>query len=138
MCTLYYHRFRAKLSTLSTSPQVPLNNLRLRSDIEIKDINRQPKRRASIRNVHDARNMSLHRSARQQKIDLVVVISIPPQVLNDSQAGLSISHCGVEIVLFSVFIDTETFEVDVATRTELRLDWAGNVDGATENMLVGK
>ena len=82
--------------------------------------------------------MSLHRSTRQQKIDLVVVVSIPPQVLNDSQAGLSISHCGVEVMLLSVFIDTEAFEVDVATRTELWLDWAGDVDGATESMLAGK
>ena len=82
--------------------------------------------------------MSLHRSARQQKIDLVVVVSIPPQVLNDSQTSLSIGDRSIEIVLFSVFIDTEAFEVDVATRTELWLDRAGNVDGTTNSMLVGK
>lgn len=89
----------------STSPQIPLHNLRLWPNIKVKNINRQPQRRACIWYIHNTRNMSLNRSAAQQQIDLIIVVAVSSQVFDDSEASLAISDCGIQVVLFTVLID---------------------------------
>lgn len=74
--------------------------------------------------------MSLYRCTGQQQIDLIIVVSVPPQVLNDSQASLSIGHSGIEVMLLSLFVDGESFEVDVSSRTELGFDRTRDVNWA--------
>lgn len=62
-------------SALRTSPQIPLRNLRARADVEVEDINRQAHRRARVGDVHNAGNVALHGCAREQEVDLIVVVA---------------------------------------------------------------
>lgn len=57
-------------------------------------------------------------------------LTIPPQVLDHPQAGLSVCHGCIEVVLLAMLIHREAFEVDVPPRSELRLDRSRDVDGA--------
>lgn len=47
----------------------------MRRDIEVEDIHRQTHGRTRVRNVNDTRDMALHWSARQQEVDLVIIVT---------------------------------------------------------------
>lgn len=72
--------------------------------------------------------MSLDRSTTQEQIALVIIIPIPPQILNSPQAGLSICNRSVHVMLLAILIDREPFEVDVPPWSELRFYRTGYVD----------
>lgn len=59
-----------------TSPKIQLLRRNMWTDIEIEDVHRKTHGRARVRNVHDTRYMALDRRARQQEIDLVVVVAL--------------------------------------------------------------
>jgi hypothetical protein len=73
--------------------------------------------------------MSLHRRTTQQQIDLIIVITEPPQILNDPQRRLPIRHRRVHVVLLPVLVDAKAFEGEVAAGAELGLDGALVEDG---------
>jgi hypothetical protein len=52
----------------------------MRRDVKVKDIHRHPHRRARIRDIDHAREMPLHRRAREQQVDLIVIVSCPTSV----------------------------------------------------------
>jgi hypothetical protein len=58
-----------------TSPQLPLLRLRLRPDVEVENIHRQPDSRARVRYVDDTRYVALDGRTREEEIDLVVVVA---------------------------------------------------------------
>lgn len=88
----------AVLAVLPTSRDLALLDARLeravghvellgrpgRRNVEVKDIHRQADGRARIRDVHDARYVALDRGAGEQKVDLVVAVAKPPQILDDA------------------------------------------------------
>ena len=80
------------LSTLRTSSQVLLDDLRLRPNIKIKNINRQPKRRTSIRNIDDTSNMPLYRRTGQKQIDLIIIVAVSAEVSDDCE-HISMDRC---------------------------------------------
>lgn len=121
----------------SASPHITLDSRLLRGNIKVKDIHRQAQRRASIGDIDYARQMALHRSAAQQQVNLVVGVAVAAQVLDDAEAGLAVGDGGIEVVLLAVLVDAEAFKVDVAARSELRLDGAGAVDGRLDLQRVG-
>lgn len=92
----------------------------MRANIKVEDVDRQAHGRAAVRNVHNARYVTLHRRAGEQEVDLVVIVPVASKVLDDAQAGLSICNSSVEIVLFAVLVDAKALKVDVPARTELR------------------
>lgn len=46
-----------------------------------------------------------------------------------TKAGLPVRDRDVHVVLLAALVDREALKVDVPSRAELGLDWAGNVDG---------
>lgn len=124
------------LASKRTSPKIPFNNLRLRPNIKIKDINWQPKRRTSIRDVYNTRNMALHWRTTQQQVNLIIRVPVTPQVLDNTQAGLAVGDSCVEVVLLAMLVDREALEVDVAAWTELGFDGTRNVDGRLHVQLL--
>jgi hypothetical protein len=101
----------------------------MRPNIKVENIHRQPNRRTRIRNIHNPRNMALHRRAAKQQIDLVVIIAEPFQILNDPQRGLAVRDRGVHVVLFPVLVDGETLEGEHPAGAELGFYGAGEEDG---------
>ena len=93
----------------------------MRANIKVEDVDRQAHGRAAVRNVHNARYVTLHRRAGEQEVDLVVIVPVASKVLDDAQAGLSVCNRGVEIVLLAVLVDAEAFKVNVSAGTELRV-----------------
>jgi hypothetical protein len=59
----------------------------------------------------------------EEQIYLIVVISESPQILNYSEAGLTIGDSGIHVMLFSMFIDAESLEGQITPRPELWLNW---------------
>jgi len=57
-------------------------------------------------------------------------LTISPQILYDPEARLLVRHGGVQVVLLAFRVDTEALEVDIPTRSELRLDRTRHVDRA--------
>ena len=51
--------------------------------------------------------MALDRRAREQQVDLVVVVAVAAEVLDDAQAGLAVGDGGVHVVLDAVLVDGE-------------------------------
>lgn len=102
-----------------TAPHIQPDGLHLRPDIKIKDIHRQRQRGARIGDVHDARDMPLHGRAAQQEVDLVVVVAVAAEVLDGAEAGLAVRDGRVEVVLFSLLVDREALEGEVAAGSEL-------------------
>lgn len=105
----------------SASSHVLFDHIRLRSNIEIKDIHRYGKRGTSIRNIHNAGNMTLHRRTTEQQIYLIITIAIAPEILNNSETSLSIGDCRIQEMLLAILVDRETLEREVSSRAELRL-----------------
>jgi hypothetical protein len=62
------------------STEVPLLRRKMRADIEVEDIHRETHRRARVRYVHNTRNVSLYWRTRQQKVNLIIVVSCPQSV----------------------------------------------------------
>ena len=79
--------------------------------------------------INDASNVTLHRSATQEQVNLVVIITEPLEVFDDSKGCLAVRHRGVQVVLLAVLVHTETLEGQVPARTKLRLDWTRVEDG---------
>ena len=79
--------------------------------------------------INNACDMALNWRASQEKVDLIVIIPIPPEILDTTQACLPIRHSGIHVVLLSMLVDRESFEVYVTSWSELRFHWAGYIDG---------
>lgn len=119
-----------------TAAHISLLSRDVRRNIEVEYVHWQAHSSARIRDINNAGNMPLHRCARQQQIYLVVIIAVPPQILNHPQTRLSIRHRRIKIVLLSVLINREPFKVDISPRAELRFDWSRYVDGALHIQLL--
>lgn len=52
-----------------------------------------------------------------------------------TQRSLAIRNSNIKIVLLPMLVDTKTLKVDISTRAELRLDRAGDVDGALHSQV---
>jgi hypothetical protein len=76
--------------------------------------------------------MPLHRRTTQQQIDLIIIVSKPPQILDHAQGGLAIRDGGIHVVLAAVFVDAEALEGEVAAGPELGLHGARQEDGRLE------
>lgn len=79
--------------------------------------------------INNTRHMSLDRRTTQQQINLIIIVAIAPQILDDPEGSLAVSHSGIQIMLFALLIDTETLEINVSSGTEIRFHGAGDVDG---------
>jgi len=77
-----------------------------------------------VAHINKPSDMPLHGCTGQQQIDLVVVVPIPPQVLNAPQRRLPVCNRRVQVMLFPVLVDTEAFKVDVSARPKMGLYWA--------------
>lgn len=73
--------------------------------------------------------MSLNRNATQHQVDLIITVAEALEVLDDAQTGLAVGDGGVHVVLLAVLVDAEALKVDHASRAELRLHGARDVDG---------
>lgn len=62
--------------------------------------------------------------------------TVSSQVLDHSETSLTVRNSGVKVMLLAVLIDAEALEVNVTTRTELRLDRPRNVDGRLHGKLL--
>lgn len=51
--------------------------------------------------------MTLYRGAAQEEIDLVVIVPVPPKILDDSQACLAVRNGCVKVVLLTILVDRE-------------------------------
>lgn len=58
-----------------TTPQIPLLHLNLRPDIKIEDIHRHTDGRAGVGKIDDAGDVALDGGAREEEVDLVVVVA---------------------------------------------------------------
>ena len=85
--------------------------------------------------IDNTRDVTLYRRTREQKVNLVVVISKALEVLDTTQRSLAVCDSGIHVVLLAVLVDTETLKVDVSARTELWLDRTGNVDRTLETQI---
>jgi hypothetical protein len=112
----------------SASTLIHLLSFGFWTDIKIENIHRQPQNRASIRNIHNSRNVPFDGNTAQHQIDLIIAVSKSAQILNHPNTALSIRNRGVHIVLFAMLVDAEAFEVDHSSRGELGLDWTGDVN----------
>lgn len=72
--------------------------------------------------------MSLDRCTGEEEIDLIIRIPKTTQVFDTTEDRLAISNGNVHVMLFSVFVDTEAFESQVATGSVVWLDGAWEVD----------
>lgn len=118
---------------------------------------------ANVRNVDDACDVALHGSARQEEIDLVIVVAwkeckhvsrrynkttsrertrkcnprtISLQILNDPKTSLPIRHRSIEVMLLALLIHTESLKVNIPSRAKLRLDRAGDVNRTLHAQLL--
>lgn len=152
---MWYHENKVRNQDLTRDrarSHIPLLNFGARRNIKVENVDWYTKRCARIRNldtlacalwsqdlsttyINNPSDMALHGCARQQQVDLIVRVSIPPQVFNHPQTSLSVRHSGIEVVLLAVFIDAETFEVDVSSGTKLGLDWTWHIDWALGSKL---
>lgn len=57
--------------------------------------------------IDDTSQMTLDWRTAEQQIDLVLIVSIPLEILNDSETALSIGDCCVVVVLLAVLVDRE-------------------------------
>jgi hypothetical protein len=69
-------------------------------------------------------NVALDWCTTEEQIYLIVIISKSPQILNDSETGLTIGDSGIHVMLFSMFIDAESLKGQITPRTELWLHWS--------------
>lgn len=111
----WYHSFARK----SAASHITLDHLSLRSNIKIKDIHGNPKSRAGVRDVHDTRDMTLHRRTTQEHVDLVIAITVSSKILDHTQACLSIGNRCIQVALITLVIDGEPLKGEIASRPEL-------------------
>jgi hypothetical protein len=78
--------------------------------------------------VDNSRNVTLDRCTAEEQIYLIVIISESPQILNYSETGLTIGDSGIHVMLFSMFIHTESLKGQITPRAELWFDWPGLED----------
>ena len=55
-------------------------------------------------------------------------LTISPQILNHPQTSLLIRHRRIQIVLLALGINTKALEVNIPSRTKLRLHRSGDID----------
>jgi hypothetical protein len=66
--------------------------------------------------------MTLDWRTAEQQVYLIVIISEPSEVFDDSKRGLPVCDSGVHVMLLAILINAETLEGQVAPRTKLWLN----------------
>lgn len=80
--------------------------------------------------------MPLNRRTTQQQIDLIITIPIPPQILNTPQSRLTIRNRGIKEVLLALRVNRESLEIDMSSRSKIRLHRSRNVNRRFHGQLL--
>ena len=80
--------------------------------------------------------MPLNRRTAQQQIDLIITIPIPPQILNTPQSRLTIRNRRIEEMLLALRINRETLEINMSSRSKIRLHRSRNVNRRFHSQLL--
>jgi hypothetical protein len=78
--------------------------------------------------INNTSQMPLHRRTTQQQINLIIIIPISPQIFNAPESSLPIGHGSIQEMLFTIFINTEAFKINISARTKIGLHGSGYVD----------
>jgi hypothetical protein len=62
-------------------------------------------------------------------------LTITSQVFNHPQTRLPIRNSGIQIMLFAILINTESFEIDVTTGTKLRFHGTWDINRTLDAQL---
>lgn len=55
--------------------------------------------------INYASDMPFDRSRAEKQVNLIVRVSIPSEIFNYTKATLAVGNCGIQVVLFAVFIN---------------------------------
>lgn len=77
---------------------------------------------AGIRNIHQSAHVALDWRTAQHEVDLVIVVAVPPQILDAPEGGLAVGDGGIHVVLFPVLVDAEALEGEIAAGAVMGLD----------------